>query len=148
MNPAEWRKAYQEALENPLKNKLLQQQLRQYSDPIAIAYMGISQMLSAKDSWNPLEKLRLVKKGMDLVREAVEKQPQDLEIRFLRFSAQLSLPSFLQEMDVLEEDRKSLLSMLESYTTDTSLKSTVIHGLIESGYCTTQEKVWLKKCLS
>ena len=91
--------------------KRLQGQYR--SSPLLLAYYGSVQAVMAKHSWNPYRKLSFVKNGLRDLGAAVEKSPQSLEIRFLRFSIEHYLPSFLGLSNHLEEDSKKILTLIE-----------------------------------
>src|SRR5690349_21822843 len=65
------------------------------SKAILLCYRGVSEMMAAKYMINPIVKLKRFKKGKQYIEYAIHKAPDDPEIRFLRFSIQTNLPSFL-----------------------------------------------------
>jgi hypothetical protein len=109
--------------------------------PLHKAYYGMSYALMAKHSNGPFKKLELVKKGMDFINTAVKEEPNNIEIRFLRFSIESKAPSFLGISEHLEEDKLKLLNGLNA--SHSYFK--VIHTfLIQSSYLTNKEKDKLK----
>src|SRR5688500_18402559 len=56
------------------------------SDPTIMAYFGTSQAIRAKHAFNPYNKITYLKSGIKTLEKAVGKSPENLEIRFLRFS--------------------------------------------------------------
>lgn len=52
------------------------------------------------------EKMNLFKKGRDLLEEEIKKDPKTMEWRFIRFTIQDNIPSFLGYSSNLEEDKK------------------------------------------
>lgn len=112
--------------------------------PIYLCYIGVSEMMGAKYVVSPIAKLNRFKKGKMMIEKAVEKAPEDLEIRFLRFSVQTNLPSFLGYDSDIHTDKKVLLEKLDEVT-DKGLKNNIFKYLSSSKYCTAEEKKMLMK---
>jgi hypothetical protein len=106
------------------------------SAPILICYKGAAQMLEAKYINNPFNKLSRFKQGRELIENAIKKDHNNLEMRFIRFSLQTNLPSFLGYNNWIEKDKKELL-MQTSKIKDIDLKQKIIKYL--SKYCTKEE---------
>ena len=81
------------------------------SDPILVAYFGVSQTIKARHAINPYHKLSYLKSGMKRLNSAVAKSPDNLEIRFLRFTLEHHIPSFLGYSQHLEADRKKIVEL-------------------------------------
>ncbi len=79
------------------------------------AYRASAEALLGRYSWNPATKLRQVQEANRIFRIAVRLDPQNVEIRFLRFAIQHYLPSFLAESINLEEDKAVILAHLHRY---------------------------------
>lgn len=77
--------------------------------PVLICYKGANEMIQAKYTFNPVNKLDQFNKGKDLIRKAFSRDTLNLEMRFIRFSIQSNLPSFLGFRDNLEQDKRYLL---------------------------------------
>lgn len=82
-------------------------------EPVLKAYKAASEALIAQVTWNPMEKYQQVKRFEALINDAVKNAPDNLEIRFLRFSVEYSIPRFLGVSNNLEEDKNVIISNLE-----------------------------------
>ena len=71
--------------------------------------------------------------------EAVKKQPDNLEIRFLRLAIQTNLPTFLNYSDNIIEDKKYLLANVQTIK-NKNLKQDILKYLLASKYCLAEEK--------
>lgn len=79
-------------------------------DALTLAYKGASASLMARYISGPLNKLDYLA-GTDLIfKKAVKKAPDNIEIRFLRFSYQHYVPKFLGYSKNLEEDRDVIVN--------------------------------------
>ena len=77
--------------------------------PVYEAYIGIGNLFMAKHSGNPFSKLSFFNKGKKYLEAAVSKEPESLEIRFLRYTTQLEMPHFLGYNKNISEDKKFIL---------------------------------------
>lgn len=112
--------------------------------PLILAYLGSSDALRAKHSWNPVNKLAYLKKGCKILNKAVTLSPNQIEIRFLRFSLEHYLPDFLGYSQHLAEDRKKLIELAKQKEVvkkqiDQTILKNIIKFLIESKRCTAEE---------
>ena len=101
------------------------------SPPLMLCYKGVAEMMQAKYAFNPIVKFKRFKKGKKMIEEAVKKEPDNLEIRFLRFAIQTNLPAFLNYNDNIKEDKKYLLTNLQT-TKDKKLKQDILKYLSTS----------------
>jgi hypothetical protein len=83
------------------------------SDAVLKAYYGASTAAAPACLGSPAKKISYFRKGKDLIAEAVKLQPDNFEIRFLRFATQSKTPAFLGYHQNIEEDKRFLLSNLE-----------------------------------
>jgi hypothetical protein len=85
-----------------------------YSDysPIVLAYYGGVQALKAKHAFNPISKLSHLISGLNRLEEAVNKSPDNLEIRFMRFSILDHVPGILGYSEEREADRDKICALL------------------------------------
>lgn len=102
------RKNFSEAFKNEQKcHELLEKLEKQTAKtPTQKAYYGGLQMGLAKYTTNVLDKMDFFKKGKKWVDEAISAEPNNVEIRFIRYSLQSNLPRILNYNNELEEDRK------------------------------------------
>lgn len=117
-------------------------------DPIIWAYIATLDGLKAKHSWNPYNKLKFVSRSQKLIARAVEAKPDDLEIRFMRFSLQHYTPEFLGFSKNLEEDRQAIARLFEQRKfgrSDSDLVRSIAKFMIDSNRCTNREVLLFKK---
>lgn len=72
------------------------------------AYLGAYQTIWANHAGNPVNKLATFNKGKNNIEYAILKSPNDIEIRFLRYSVQKEAPHFLGYSNHLAEDEAYL----------------------------------------
>jgi hypothetical protein len=82
-------------------------------DALLKAYYGASTAAAPACISNPSKKISYFRKGKQLIAEAVRLNPDNFEIRFLRFATQSKTPAFLGYDQHIEEDKRFLLANLE-----------------------------------
>jgi len=102
------------------------------SQTVVMAYTGMYHMLAAREHFNPISKWNSFRKGKNLLDNAIEKDSANPEIRLLRLSAQLSVPSFLGYNNNIEADKRVILNTLERVT-DKDLKQRLERFITEQG---------------
>jgi hypothetical protein len=70
-------------------------QSEKYDSPVHQSYAGTAEAASAECVSGPRSKLRYFSRGKANLEEAVKLQPDNPEIRFMRFATQANIPSFL-----------------------------------------------------
>ncbi|RZL18621.1 MAG: hypothetical protein EOO89_05690 [Pedobacter sp.] len=108
------------------------------SSPVLLCYKGVAEMIQAKHVFNPFNKLAKFKNGKTLIEESISRDPDDLELRFLRFSIQSNLPGFLNYDTQIPGDKKKLINGY-SRIKDVELRRRVLDFLSTSKYCTVDE---------
>ena len=68
------------------------------------AYLGGLQTIWANHVFSPISKLNTFKKGKKNIEQAIENDPKNVEIRFIRLSVQKNTPSFLGYKSNIKED--------------------------------------------
>lgn len=134
VNEKEIRKKYFEAIGNERKIEKLLKQLQEIHNPSALllAYCAACESMMAQFSWNPYVKLAQVTKSFDFFGQAIQKEPTNAEIRFLRFSVQHNVPDFLRKNREFEEDKIVLVENFENADFDTEFGNFIIDYLKES----------------
>ena len=74
------------------------------SNYLGFAYHAVAQTLQAKHSQNPIVKFNYFKEGINKLEQVIEKNPNEIELRFLRYCIQKKTPSFLNYSSSLEID--------------------------------------------
>ncbi|RZM29121.1 MAG: hypothetical protein EOO88_06170 [Pedobacter sp.] len=113
------------------------------SSAVLVCYKGVADMMEAKYLISPWSKLSSFRSGKRLIEEAVRRDSKNPEIRFLRYSVQTNLPSFLDYNDDIAADRLFLISNAGQIK-DKVLKNNIIQYLIEMKACTEEEIKRLK----
>ena len=75
------------------------------SPAIEMGYKGMAHMMTAKHKKSPFKKLKHFNKGKKWLTLSLAKDPNSIEIRFLRLTVQENLPFFLGYRGDKEEDR-------------------------------------------
>ena len=107
----EFKKAVYSAKVNNEVHQLLLSSKTQ--DPLTQAYVAYFTALKARHVANPYEKMRYVRSFDQTIKKAVALDPANLEIRFLRFSVQDQLPTFLGYSKELAVDKKMILQQIQ-----------------------------------
>ena len=111
--------------------------------PLALAYQACLETLKAKQLWNPLDKLALAKQSQETFAKAIYENPESLEIRFLRYSIQLSLPSYLNLSKDLATDKSKIIKLIQDKEARNIGKENlqrIINFMLQNGQCNTEEK--------
>jgi hypothetical protein len=143
------RREYLQAVENEKKtDELLDILSKENSqEPLRIGYKGALESLKAKHAFNPYTKMNYLKKAQKTFEQAISLSPDDVELRFLRFSVQHYLPAFLGASKHLEEDKGVIVQHIQQPGLDKDVRNTVARFLIESKRCNTEEQQKLQAVL-
>ncbi|WP_295650989.1 hypothetical protein [uncultured Mucilaginibacter sp.] len=119
--------------------------------PVIIAYIATLDALKAKQTWNPYSKIIYLNQSQSLLLTAVADDPQNIEIRFLRFSIQHNVPGFLGYGKNLAEDREEIITQLDRKNYNLAEKDlirTIIAFLLNSKRCSPPEGTRLHQYLT
>ena len=97
---------------------------------VRFAYKAAAKALQAKDSWIPHKKWSYIKEAMAMFREAIETEPENIEMRFLRFTVQHNTPEFLELSDELDEDLECIRKQIHRFA-DIKLEDKHIAFMLE-----------------
>lgn len=114
--------------------------------PLVLGYFGALQALKAKDNWNPYKKVKLLVSSHKTMEQAVNTSPNDMEIRFLRFSIQFYLPGFLGLSKDMANDKNMIVQQLKQKhygLADKDYLKNIMKFMIDSKQCTAQEVAFL-----
>lgn len=149
------RKDYIEAIKSESAANKLYDQLKviKNPDPLITAYLGSAQAIRAKHAWNPVNKLNYLKEGCKTLDKAVAKNPNQLEIRFLRFSLQHYIPTFLGYSKDLNQDKAKIIELIQKHEIitlqlDKTIMRDMIKFLINSKRCDEEEIAILKEAIA
>lgn len=143
------RKLYKEASENPNKLKDFEQAIQQenLSPALQSAYKGALQALKGKYNFLPTIKLNLFWEASSYLQKALNQEPDNVEIIFLRFTVECGVPSLMNHALHLYEDKRKIIQLLPTSHLETDFKKAIAEYLINSGKCTFAEKKQLQEIL-
>jgi hypothetical protein len=115
-HPANLRRHYELAAADKSAGEKFYKLLADYKDRdgLVLAYKGASEAIRARDA-SMFNKLTYVQDAAKTFEQAVSIDPQNPEIRFLRFSVESNLPPFLGLSKHMEEDKEMLLNAALSH---------------------------------
>ncbi|TKB95707.1 hypothetical protein [Pedobacter cryophilus] len=149
------REDYIAAISNSEKADKLCSELTAIKNPDALilAYLGSAQAIKAKHAWNPVNKMSYLKQGFKTIDKAIAKDPNHLEVRFLRFSLQYYVPTFLGYSKNIDTDKDKIIDLLKkkevaSLKLDKKILKDMVNFMIDSKKCDEQEIAILRKALA
>ena len=147
------RKSFHESVLQSDKLPIFLKEIEKINNPSALekAYIGASEALKARESWNPIEKLIYIQKFRENLLEAVKCDSQDIEIRFLRLSIEYNIPSMLRSKKTLDEDKSLILdklSQMNSFKIDQSFIKYILIFFEDTKTCSAEELEMIRKKLS
>lgn len=148
----EIRNKFRSAIESPSNTDKLSDYLTKVnkSDPIVLAYSAAVEALKAKHDWNPIAKRKYMSSYEVQINEAIRRMPNNMEIRYLRYSIQLNVPSYLGYSNNLAEDKKIIVDAFinKRFTsTNKNLILDVYHFMLESKSVTAAEKLKMDRVI-
>ncbi|RYU90182.1 hypothetical protein EWM62_11630 [Mucilaginibacter terrigena] len=114
-------------------------------------YLGTLQALKAKHSWNPYFKIKHLNDAEKTFKNAVTRDPHNIEIRFMRFSVEHNVPGFLGYTKNLVVDRHEIIRQIDKKhyaSADEPLVRTIVTFLLDSKRCTPAETSKLSQHLA
>ena len=115
--------------------------------PLMMGYKGSIYALMSKHSGNPFSKMSYFNDGKKLLEGAIDQDSANAELRFLRITMQVNLPSFLMYNENIEEDKVLLIAGLPSVVNEKT-KKTIGKFLIKSDCTTAEEKKKIEAMLN
>ena len=82
--------------------------------PVTLAYQAAMESLMAKSVWSPFTKLEHVKESQRIFDKAIASDPDNVEIRFLRFSVEWHIPKWLGYSKNMEKDKEFIVDNIHS----------------------------------
>jgi len=120
---------------------------RDFSDDNALmlAYKGSSRAMMARSASWPTAKYKYFTEGRDMIEKAVQLQPANPEIRFLRLMIQLNIPSFLKYNNQ-DEDRQFLVQYFgKNRPAKGSFEETMVNLIRKYGKLSASQKAVLER---
>ncbi len=137
------RKRYIQAIDNSSVAEVLLSELATPATPMLLGYKGATEALVAKHAWNPYTKLSYLQRSRRTLNEAIRRDPNNPEIRFLRYSIQYYVPSWLGYSGNLKEDKSQILLHISEASPE--VKEVIAGFLRQSGKLSPSELALLLK---
>ena len=117
------RRLYLESSNNDSKLDSLNHLLEENENKTNVlsAYYGANLLLKSKYLKNPFKKIEFFEKGKNIIKNAITKEPYNIEIVLIRYSAQKNSPKFLMYNKNLTEDYEFISTNI-NYINDKKLK--------------------------
>lgn len=147
------RKYYQEATSDLEELEDLWDLVKEYQladSPLFYAYKAATRALQAKDSWVPHTKWAYIKEAMQMFKEAINLAPNQVEIRFLRFTVQHNTPELLDLSENIEEDLLHIqknLPQFKAFDLEEDQAFFILKFVEKSERLDTQTMQKLKECI-
>ena len=107
--------------------------------PIFNGYRSIALLIHSKSSISPFDKLKYFKSGKEMLEESIYSDKTSIELRYLRFCIQTTVPFFLSYSGNIEEDKKMIIQNWGGIY-DSDLKDRIRKYMMRSEYCNDHEK--------
>ena len=102
------------------------------STPLLYGYKGCATMVMANHVFSPFSKYNYFKKGKTMLEKAIGAENGSVELRFLRYCTQKSIPFFLGYRSSIETDKAFILKNLGTVRNE-SLKQNIADYLATEG---------------
>lgn len=113
------------------------------NNPTFFGYKAVGTMLMAKHTFNPFKKLSYFKEGRGMLDDAVNADPSNAELRFLRFVSQTEAPAFLNYRGAVEDDKDFLIRSLPKLN-DPRMAKEIGKFLSSSDFVSEEEKAKIR----
>ncbi len=143
----ETRNLFFQAAEDKKQTTALITLLDNQQQPLSALMMGYKGAATAMDAENyvmPNRKYSQFKEGRKILEDAIIKDPENAELRFLRFQIQVHSPAFLGYQNQIEQDKKEVMKYLNlqhnNMTEDPDFLRKMVDAMRKSGKLTDEEK--------
>lgn len=112
-------------------------------NPIEEGYKAATIIVMAKHVFNPYSKFKYFLDGKKILETVIHKNPENIELKLIRFAIQVNIPNFLGYNNDINSDKAFLLKKITTLDVklhdDSTLKELIIKYLIESKKCNKSE---------
>jgi hypothetical protein len=113
--------------------------------PAEESYLGISYGLTIQYVDGMWSKYRVLSKAKNLLNNAVDRDPKDPELRFMRFTLEHNIPAFLCMSIHMNDDLKTIMSVPSFLDENPDMKSAAIQFILDSKRCSPQQTALLER---
>jgi len=136
------RNAYKEAAQDSSKIEAFSKLLTNVSkndDVTLVAYKGAAIALLARNEKRIKDKKDLFVEGISYVEYAIEKAPNNIEVRFIRLGIQENTPKILKYKGDIEEDKQFILKQFKNISSS-NLRHHIKDYILQSKSFSDEEK--------
>ncbi|WP_282031697.1 hypothetical protein [Winogradskyella eximia] len=136
------RNAYKEAAQDSSKIEAFSKLLTNVSkndDVALVAYKGAAIALLARNEKRIKDKKDLFVEGISYVEYAIEKAPNNIEVRFIRLGIQENTPKILKYKGDIEEDKQFILKQFKNINSS-NLRNHIKDYILQSKSFSDEEK--------
>ena len=133
--------SYAEALEDESTARALFDLLEETNseDPLIISYQGGMHAIMCLYVSNPVKQLKMAKRANKLLNTAVDLDPKNIEIRFMRLAFGSKVPKFLGYSKHVEDDKAFVLKHLMNCNLPNDGKRGMVEFMVEEKIITSSE---------
>lgn len=107
--------------------------------PLLLGYKGMAEFMKCYHSLNPVTKLSYFGKGKSNLDQAIQLDPDNIELRYLRFTVQTNIPFLLNYSSEVDEDKQVIIKNFSSLQ-DEELKQLIREYMLETKECSDEER--------
>lgn len=115
-------------------------ELKNDNSPESKAYIAAMIFMKSRFVKFPFTKMKYFKEGKNLLDETILKNPENIEIRYIRFLMQKEIPSFLGYDKNINEDFEVILNGVTISRLNLDLKLKILHNMLQVKDITVMEK--------
>ena len=97
-----------------------------------LAYRGVCKTMMAKYVFWPASKIEYFNDGKEDIENAIQNNPENIEIRYLRLLIQLNTPNFLGYNDNIDDDATVFLDQIQDSNYELQWKIKFIDSILSS----------------
>lgn len=114
--------------------------LQNDSSPEAMGYVASMNFMKSHFLKFPFTKLKYFKRGKKSLDNLINKNPKNVEIRYIRFLMQKQIPKFLGYNKHIDEDFKIITNGIEENTVSYEVKSIILTNMLNVENLSLSEK--------
>ncbi|WP_298368725.1 hypothetical protein [uncultured Lutibacter sp.] len=115
-------------------------ELKNDNSPESKAYIAAMIFMKSRFVKFPFTKMKYFKEGKNLLDETILKNPENIEIRYIRFLMQKEIPSFLGYDKNINEDFEVILNGVTIGRLNLDLKLKILHNMLQVKDITVMEE--------
>ena len=115
-------------------------ELKNDNSPESKAYIAAMIFMKSRFVKFPFTKMKYFKEGKNLLDETILKNPENIEIRYIRFLMQKEIPSFLGYDKNINEDFEVILNGVIISRLNLDLKLKILHNMLQVKDITVMEE--------